>query len=246
VIADALTVAWKELREFSIRQRGLGRGLLGTLMIPLVLGIFLPWQEGQRWVSTSPFPLVFSVWMPLLFVSSVIADSFADERERHTLETLLASRLSEGGILFGKLAAAVGYAWGMTLFSLLLGLVTVNLIHGRGELLLYPAEMAGSMVLLSLLGAGLMGGIGVLVSLRSPTVRQAQQVMYVVSMALLFGVVYAFRALPLAWREALLQPLLAAGVERVVLAAAAALLLLDGGLLAAAMVRFRRARLILD
>jgi len=247
MIADILAVLWKEMKELSLRQgRGLGRGLLGTLIIPLVFGIFLPWQEGRRWVSTSPFPLIFSVWMPLLFVSSVVADSFAGERERHTLETLLASRLSEGAILFGKLAAAVSYAWGMTMISLLLGLVTVNLIYGRGELLLYPAETAGSMVLLSLLGAGLMGGIGVLVSLRSPTVRQAQQVMSLVSMVLLFGVIYGLRALPLAWREALLRPLLAAGVKQVVLFALAALLLLDGVLLAAAMARFRRARLILD
>jgi len=246
VIVDVWTVLWKEWKQLTLRQgRGLGRGLLGTLMIPLVFGIFLPWQTGREWV-TSPAVLIYWVWVPLLLVSSVVADSFAGERERHTLETLLASRLSDRAILLGKLAAAVSYGWGITMVSLLLGLVTVNLIYGRGELLFYPVGVAGGIVLLSFLAAGLMAGIGVLISLRSPTMRQAQQVMSLATMVLLFGVIYGLRALPLAMQEALLRPLVGAGVTRAVLLASAALLLLDGIFLAAAMARFQRARLTLD
>ena len=37
---------------------------------------------------------VMWMWFSLLLVINVVADSFAGERERHTLETLLASRLS--------------------------------------------------------------------------------------------------------------------------------------------------------
>jgi ABC-2 type transport system permease protein len=246
VIADVWTVLWKEWKQLTLRQgRGLGRGLLGTLMIPLVFGIFLPWQTGREWV-TSPAVLIYWAWVPLFLVSSVVADSFAGERERHTLEALLASRLSDRAILLGKLAAAVSYGWGVTMVSLLLGLVTVNLAHGRGELLLYPAEIAAGIVLLSFLGAGLMASIGVLVSLRSPTVRQAQQVMSLATMALLFGVIYGFRALPPALQEALLRPLLRVGATQVVLLAATVLILLDVVFLVAAIARFQRARLTLD
>ena len=130
--------------------------------------------------------------------------------------------------------------------SLLLGLVTVNLAYGRGELLLYPADVAVGIILLSFLAAGLMAGIGVLISLRSPTTRQAQQVMSLATMGLLFGVIYGLRALPPALQEAILGPLMRLRVAQMVFWAAAALLVLDGVFLAAAMARFRRARLILD
>jgi len=246
VVADVWTVFWKEWKQLTLRQgRGLGRGLLGTLMIPLIFGIFLPWQMGREWVTT-PVALIYWVWVPLILVSSIVADSFAGERERHTLETLLASRLSDQAILLGKLAAAVSYGWGVTMVSLLLGLVTVNLAYGRGELLLYPADVAVGIILLSFLAAGLMAGIGVLISLRSPTTRQAQQVMSLATMGLLFGVIYGLRALPPALQEAILGPLMRLRVAQMVFWAAAALLVLDGVFLAAAMARFRRARLILD
>ena len=47
----------------------------------------------------------------------MIADGIPGERERHTLETLLASRLSDRSILLGKVMAAVptaGASWSST------------------------------------------------------------------------------------------------------------------------------------
>jgi ABC-2 type transport system permease protein len=247
MIADLWAVLWKELKELPLRQ---GRGLLGkspfsALVFPLVFGVFLPWQMGHAWVE-SPSTLSYWAWVPLLLVTSVVADSFAGERERHTLETLLASRLPEPAILLGKVAAAVVYGWGMTMVSFLLGLVTVNVAHARGQLLLYPANVAAGVVVLSLLGAGLAASAGVLISLRAPTVRQAQQTLSLAILVLLFGGIYGLRALPPAWQAALLGPLERAGITQVVLVAAAGLVLLNLVLLALAMARFQRARLILD
>lgn len=54
-----------------------------------------------------------------------IGDAIAGERERHTLETLLASRIGYRAILPGKLIVTVGYAWGMALVGLLLSLVVI-------------------------------------------------------------------------------------------------------------------------
>jgi ABC-2 type transport system permease protein len=59
--------------------------------------------------------------------------SVAGERERRTLETLLASRLDERAILFGKLLAARAYGWGLTLLSLLLGAASVSLAYGTAS-----------------------------------------------------------------------------------------------------------------
>ena len=70
----------------------------------------------------------------------MIPESFAGERERHTLGTLLASRLPDHAILLGKVAVAVGYAWVMTLMLLLVSLVVVNVTPWDGQVLLYASE----------------------------------------------------------------------------------------------------------
>jgi ABC-2 type transport system permease protein len=245
MIADAWMVMWKEWKELFAPRFSLDGGTLSLLIFVGVLGVFLPLQVGRDWVE-SPKALVFLVFLPTVMVTSVIADSFAGERERKTLETLLASRLSDRAILFGKVGAAVGYGWGLTLISLLLGLVTVNLAHGRGELLLYPPAIGLGIVGFSLLTAGLAAGAGALVSLRASTVRQAQQTLSLAIILLLFVPGFGVRALPAEWRARLVQALIAADVTKIVLIVVVVLTVLDIGLLAAAMARFQRARLILN
>jgi len=107
---DVLTVAWKEAKEFGRPGWHLKGGRLSMIIMFVVFGVFLPLQSGDRWV-TSPVTMLYWAWVPLMLVTGFIADSFAGERERHTLETLLASRLPDRAILFGKVAAAVAYGW---------------------------------------------------------------------------------------------------------------------------------------
>lgn len=122
---DILTVMWKEWKEL-LWAGGLLRGGRVSLLIMLaIFGVFLPYQTGRAWVESAA-PLFYWAWLPLMLVAGVVADSFAGERERHTLETLLASRLPDRAILVGKLAAAVTYGWGLVLAMLGLSLVTVN------------------------------------------------------------------------------------------------------------------------
>ncbi len=129
MIADICTIVWKEWRELLV-QRGNTRGNWLTLVI--VIGFFstiLPLQIGREWIA-SPFVIVITAWVPVFLVTSVIADSFAGERERHTLETLLASRLSDRAILLGKIVAGVSYGWGITLIILCVQLVTITIFFG--------------------------------------------------------------------------------------------------------------------
>lgn len=244
MIVDMYTIIWKEAKEL-LQQRGRMRGgLIGMLFFIGIFGILMPIQTGREWVS-SPIGLFYWSWIPFLLVSSVIADSFAGERERHTLETLLASRLSDRAILFGKIAAAMAYGWGITVTSILLSLVTVNLVHGRGELLLYPFEIGLSILALSFLIAWLAAGLGVLVSLRAATVRQAQQT-FSIAFILLFIPLFLLPLLPEEWQIRLAQVLRVANLEAIVLTAVGILLLANLALLAAAMARFKRAHLVID
>lgn len=89
-------------------------------------------------------------------------------------------------------------------------------------------------------------GAGVLVSLRAATVRQAQQVLMLAIMLLLFVPVYGVKLLPAEWRAQIAGTLAAGGAARLVLVIIAALTVVDISLIIAAMTRFRRARLIIN
>ena len=245
MIGDVLTVAWKEWHEL-LQIGGSHRGGRFSLAILVgVFGVFLPFQSGAEWVR-SPATAFYWGWVPLMLVGGAVADSFAGERERHTLETLLASRLPDRAILLGKMLAAVTYGWGLVLVMLLLSLVTVNLSARTGPLLLFPWRFAIGAPLLALLGAGLAATAGVLVSLRAPTVRQAAQTLNVGVLLLVFIPVLGMQALPDSWKAQAGAWAMTMGADSLLWIAAGILAVLDLSLLAAGFARFRRARLVLD
>jgi ABC-2 type transport system permease protein len=244
MLTDIYTILWKEMRELFTRQPNLRGGWTGMLIFLGVFGILMPLQSGIAWV-TAPTTLLIWAWVPFIIVNSVVADSFAGERERHTLETLLASRLSDRAILFGKLATAIGYGWGITLAGVVLGWVTVNVVDWQGQLTLFPLRNGLGIVLVSFLVATLAAGVGVLVSLRASSVRQAQQTLS----TMMFLVIIPLIALPLlpeSIRIRISQFLVGVNVETVAIAGILILLVADLVLVGASMARFRRARLILD
>ena len=234
---DATAIAWKEWREL-LGQRGL-RGKFGMLLFVAVFGVAMPWQNGPRWITSSTSAIAWA-WAPMFLVTTVIADAIAGERERHTLETLLASRLSDHAILFGKIGAAIGYAGVVAAASLVTGLVTVNVLHPRSGILLYPLPTVLAMGGVGLLGALFVAAVGVLISLRAATVRQAQQTLGGAVMVLVLIPVGLVRLLPAEWTTRLA----AASTAALVLLGLAALAALDAAVVGLAMVRFRRARLI--
>ena len=239
MLTDISTVIWKEWKEF-LGQRST---LLSMLFFLAVFAGLLPLQAGERWVD-SPLSVANLIFVPLFFVLTVIADSFAGERERHTLDTLLASRLTDRAILFGKLTAAVSYGWGLTMVALLLALVPAGLKAGR--VVAYPPATLLGAEFLSLFAIVLVSGGGILVSLRAATVRQAQQTLNVGLLAVGVVAIVGFALLPEAWRESLHEAVFAASTAQLLLAAGALLLAADVVLIALAVARFRRSRLVLD
>ena len=242
---DILTVMWKE-RKSLFRSRGRRSQALLSLLSPVFLAIYMPWEAGQNWVE-GYLSLMIAAMIPVLLVGIIIPDAFAEERERHTLGTLLASRLSDRAILFGKCAVAVSFGWGLTLIVLLLALVTVSVTHWDGRVLLYSPEVAAADVTVSFLMAALTASAGVLISLRSETVQGAQQTLMAVLMippALLGPIVLVVAGTGPEWRPKVLLANL--GPTLVSLIILAVLVAVNSGLLLAAMARFQRARLILD
>lgn len=244
MFVDMWTIMRKEWKEILLQRPNLRGGWVGLLVMVGVFGVFIPLQSGREWVA-SPANLALWAWVPYLLVSAVVADSFAGERERHTLETLLASRLPDRAILFGKIGACVIYGWGLTVACLLLGLATVNVAHGKGQLLLYPFALGFAILASTLLISVFSAALGVLVSLRAATVRQAQQGFNVALLTFLIPV-FIFPMLPDALKTALAGLLANLDINALVLVVAGLLFLADIVLLVVAQARFKRTRLILD
>ena len=137
MITDIFTVAWKELGEIFTFGDVRGRSKFSLIVLIVIFGIVIPLQNGREWVS-SPVSAMIWAWMPFLWVSGVVADLFAGERERHTLEALLATRLSDQSILFGKLLAAMAYGFILTWVIMLVSIVTVNVSSGPVSPLYLP------------------------------------------------------------------------------------------------------------
>jgi ABC-2 type transport system permease protein len=245
-LGDVRTIIWKEWKELFLQRSTTRRGVLASLIVPLVvLGVIIPMQEGARWVDSSMGCIIWII-VPMFLVATMICDSFAGERDRHTLETLLASRLSDQSILFGKIAAYMMYGWGMAMGGLTLGLITVNVVHGHGRLLMFPLKSIAFTVIMSLLGAAFAGSGGVLISLRASTARQAQQTMSWVFMGLVFGTTFIAAKLPRTWKAAADAYLTGSTLTKLALTAIVLAAGIDVVLMLAAMARFQRAKLILD
>lgn len=245
MISDIWTVIWKEWRELLLQRGSLRTTLLSLVPLLLVFGIFLPSQIGRVWVE-SPITIMFWGWLPTLQVMALIADAFAGERERHTLETLLASPLSEFAILLGKVITVVSYGWLMTLLVVLTGLFGVSLNDGNGKILFYPASILFSGMIFGFLTATSAASIGVIISLRSPTVRQAAQKLAFVSLAITWIPVFGFNLLPRKLQSGVLSFAKDTDVTQLFWLILIVLALINVGLISLAMARFKRSRLILD
>jgi ABC-2 type transport system permease protein len=246
MINDILTVIWKELIEFRRLFFESRAGAIGFLVQFVIFGVFLPVQEKEIWAG-SLLTVFFISMLSLVLVMVFIADSFAGERERKTLETLLASRLPDRAILFGKILTAVCVSWGMSLLILSIGLVSLNIAQWSKEgLIFYTPLVFLSSVILSFLGALFTSSAGVLVSLRASTVRQAQQTLGIGVMILVFIPGLVIPMLPAEWKKILFPFLKGIDPFRALFLAIMVFLVADILLILAAMARFKRARLILD
>jgi len=195
---------------------------------------------------TTPLSLVAPAMMPILFIMALMADSFAGERERHTLETLLATRLSDQAILLGKMTAGILYACIVLIVTLGLALLSNNIMYGQGRLLMFPTRYLVPILTFDFLLVLLLSCIGVFVSLRAPTVRHAMQTLNLGLVIVIWGSFFGIRALPLAWQGMLLRFVAGEHLLQIELIGGILLIVADIAFLSATRSRFRRDRLILD
>ena len=236
-MSDILTMMWKESKD--VFFQGGWRWLIRPLIVIGLIGVYIPLEFGPQWIDLTPLGMLLLLWVPFYVNISYIGDIIAGERERHTLETLLASRMPDRAILMGKVATPVIYSWSISVLSLLMSLLLVDLFRTQGNWLFYPLDLFIDAIVLSFLVSLLGAGAGVLVSLRVSTVRQAQQILSIGTILFVFASVLALRAVPANIVSLLTYPQFLLGVMVVIA-------VLDAILLALSVISFQRSRLILS
>jgi ABC-2 type transport system permease protein len=189
MFSDLRTMAWKEAKE-QFRGQGKRSNYLRQLVAPVVLAAVFPITWGPDWVNEFP-ALIIAFITPAVIVGVMIPDSFAGERERHTLNTLLASRLPDNAIFVGKMLLPILVGWGGALGLTAVSLVVVNIAHRESGLLLYSPVITTGIIFLSFLSATLMSGGGILTSLSASSAQEAAQrlMMFVLVPAMIVQIV---------------------------------------------------------
>lgn len=236
---DVVTVMWKEWREIKAQSEfsPATMRVAGVVLALVIAGVA---AAGGPFVVRTPIALV-AVWAPLIGVMSTICESFAGERERHTLETLLASRLSSESLLAGKIAVHVAYGWAMAFVLLALFIAGANALTFRDGLVLPPGPTLYSVLVITPLLLFGLAASGVLVSLRAPTVRIAQARLVAGFMGAFIALALFTLLMPHEWKEAVKRP---HAVWIGLLTWTLLLVAADLALLLAAYARFQRDKLI--
>ncbi len=245
MIYDVFTLVRKEWKEMFLQRGSWKSGLLNQLVVLAVLGVFLPLQAGAHWLANPALALSW-LWLPVSLTMNLVADAFAGERERHTLDTLLASRLSDQAILIGKLAAASLYGFSLAVLSMLTAAVTINVAFPAGYVQFYPLDTFPVLLAAVLLINVLMASLGGLVSLHAQTARQAFQYLSIAMLVLFVGPLLVFQFAPAGWKETMAAALAGWSTARLLSGLLVTLALLDAGFLGAARLRFQRAKLMED
>jgi len=244
MLTDVRTMLWKEGRSL-LRYQGRKSQLIVSLLTPLIVSVFFPVTMGRDWAETY-FSLFVGVTIPLIVVGLLVPDAIAGERERHTLETLLASRLPDRAILLGKLLVSVLVGWAASILVFLLSILVLNIVQYREGLIFYRWDVFISQLVTSLSMAVLVAALGVLFSLKAPSTQIAQQNLFTVIMVpmMLLGFIPLVVIMPLGNLDSIRSILESIKGWQVVLVLNAILFILDGIFLWMGFSRFKRAKLL--
>ena len=150
-------------------------------------------QQVMVYIMALYFFAPFFLIIPLMASSVIASDSFAGEKERKTIEALLATPISDSELLLGKILVSfipsmIVTIISFSIYSVVVDLAALPLFNGR---LLLP-NVVWIMLIFGLAPAIALAGIGVtvIISARVKGFREAQQIsaaMVVPILALVFA-----------------------------------------------------------
>jgi ABC-2 type transport system permease protein len=189
-----VAVVWKEWHELFRLDQGL-RSVGLRVGAAAAVGVILAWRAGATFGRDASTVLLL-IKFTLLPTLPITPDSFAGERERHTLETLLASPITEGEIFLGKFLAILAIGVGFTLFGCVSNIVAIAARYGFVTLTQLNPSVLATGIAMGLLIAAILVGLGMIMSVHVRTVRSANQISAYSLVALIFIGSAVSRSLP--------------------------------------------------
>jgi ABC-2 type transport system permease protein len=191
----------KELWEsFGDRTARRG-GIVQAAVLVIGLGFVGPNTKVSTWPSDDPLSVLLFAFIPGVAAASMAADAFAGERERRTLETLLATPVDESVLLLGKALASIVFGTAVGALGLVLAVVTVRGLTGSP---FFPTahEIVGA-IGATVGSSAIMAAAAIVVSMLVPVARATQQIISVGSMIVyaLLAVLWAVLGLEVTWKN---------------------------------------------
>ncbi|MBI3731966.1 MAG: stage II sporulation protein M [Chloroflexi bacterium] len=176
-LRNSLTIARRELND-SLRD--------WRIIVPIaLLTIGFPWimlavsqfvfnyarsfDQEALFITVIPFSMMIVGFFPISFCLVVALEAFVGEKERSTLEPLLAMPISDLELYIGKLLPSIILPLGASY----LGMILFDLAFKWDRQLDIPATLTIQIVLLTTLEATLMAASAVVVSSHTTTIRAA-------------------------------------------------------------------------
>jgi ABC-2 type transport system permease protein len=202
-VNEIAIIVRKELTELVSDRQSFSGTLIQASVVILLCGVFVPSRGPALFGHPTELVMIFAIF-PSLVGAVFSADSFAGERERNTLETLLATPVSDRAIYLGKVLAAVGISVTCALVALAAALVTAHL---QGEDAWAELGLSG----VALLAGGALAfaltatAVATAISSRLRVARSAQQMSSILTLVLSMLFLWLTTLVPLAspWGQVL-------------------------------------------
>ena len=238
---------WEDSKSTLFAYTNLLAGLWPIILFCAAFGVYEPLKVGLDWMQSPIMVLSISVLVPFVVIGFISPYAFVGERERGTLEALLATPVSDQAILFGKIGMAVLYGWGVALVSLLLGAGSIALFLAHGKFLFYPPDILIPTLLLSLFFSILVATIGTAASFYAKTFLEAQRnLVLALFIPMMLPAFWVGPFMPAAWKGLIIQIIPALEASHLSLILIVALLVVDGIFMVSALTRFHRKLLLLE
>ena len=192
ILLDIYTIAWKEWKEIFSQENNLKTGFLYLLLCVCILAIFMPLPpKNAEELASSPVDLIY-FWSGIPYSLIVLYRQFGifEERQRKTLSTLIATKIPDCAIVFGKIGATVILCWISTVLAGMLSIIKANVVNQENILFFYTGKSLLFGVCVSLLFTILTASSGMFISFSTKTATQFQWLYLIVSSFFLLFLCY--------------------------------------------------------
>lgn len=187
-VQDTLTVIRKELKEL-IALSGFRRVIFRILFFIAFMGIVLPLKWGENWLN-SYIIIYYWSWLSCFLIIGPAANSIIKERFYGCFEVLLSSRLQDNSIYIGKILSSMIYSFSILLISIVLGLITLNIVSEKDIFQNYSLLALVFGLTISILTMFIWGAISFMVSLRIKNPLRILQIINLFILILIIPGVY--------------------------------------------------------